>query len=117
MARCRSIAVLGLLALWVAIPALACLPNPRMTAAEMACCKRMAGDCHMGTTQHSCCKTAANAPQAASIQSSLRIQPSVSVVAAIEIVPVLPVPEADSVHVRLGLPPPALPGLNSILRI
>jgi integrase len=40
-----------------------------MTEAEMACCKKMAGDCNMGTGQHPCCKTVSNAPlSVASIQ-------------------------------------------------
>jgi mercuric ion transport protein len=39
-----------------------CLPNSQMTAAEMACCKKMAGDCNMRTGPHPCCKTVSNAP-------------------------------------------------------
>lgn len=118
MARCRSVIVLGLLALWLAIPAFACLPNPQMTDAEMACCKKMVGDCHMGTAQHPCCKPIASAPQPiASIQSILQIQPTVAFVAEIAIVRVPSVAEAETMQVGLGLPPPAPPGLHSILRI
>jgi hypothetical protein len=51
----RSIFVL-LLFLWVAAPVLACLPSAAMTDAEMACCKKMAGDCDMGSGNHSCCQ-------------------------------------------------------------
>ena len=49
----RSIFVLVLF-LWVAAPVLACLPTATMTDAEMACCKKMAGDCDMGSGKHSC---------------------------------------------------------------
>ena len=51
----RSIFVL-LLFLWVAAPVLACLPTAAMTDAEMACCKKMAGECDMGSGNHSCCQ-------------------------------------------------------------
>jgi hypothetical protein len=59
MAKCRSMFVFVLVFTWTAVPALACLPNAAMTQAEMACCKKMAGDCHMGAGEHSCCKTKA----------------------------------------------------------
>ena len=118
MARCRSLLVLSLVALWLATPALACLPNSQMTAAEMACCKKMAGNCRMGAGLHPCCKTLANAPQTvASIQSIAQIQPPVAVVTEIAVVPVIPISESELLHAGLGLPPPAPPGLHSILRI
>jgi hypothetical protein len=34
-----------------------------MTEAEMACCKKMAGNCDMGPGNHSCCKTTASVAQ------------------------------------------------------
>jgi hypothetical protein len=40
----------------VAAPVLACLPTAAMTDAEMACCKKMASDCDMGSGNHSCCQ-------------------------------------------------------------
>jgi hypothetical protein len=51
----RSTFVL-LLFLWVAAPVLACLPTAAMSDAEMACCKKMAGECDMGSGNHSCCQ-------------------------------------------------------------
>jgi hypothetical protein len=119
MARCRSVMGLGLLAVWLAIPALACLPNSQMTAAEMACCKKMAGDCQMGSGQHPCCKTIANRPQqVAATQPISQILPSVAVVAEVATDPVpSTLTAAAETHVGLGLPPPAPPGLHSILRI
>jgi len=62
MATWRSIFAFALVCTWTAIPALACLPNASMTQAEMACCKKMTGDCHMGPSQHPCCKTKAEQP-------------------------------------------------------
>jgi hypothetical protein len=118
MACCRSILVLSLVALWVATPALACLPNPQMTPAEMECCKKMAGDCHMGVGQHPCCKTISTAPQpVASIQPVQHIHPDFTVVGVTPLVQILFVPVTESEQVALGLPPPAPPGLHSILRI
>jgi hypothetical protein len=118
MARCRSIVVLTLLALWLATPALACLPNAQMTPTEMACCKTMAGDCHMGNGQHPCCKTVSNAPTpVASIQLNSQVHPDFAVVGEIAIVQVAVLSERESEQVRFGLPPPAPPGLNPILRI
>ena len=48
--------------LWMAAPLLACLPNSSMTPAEMDCCKRMAGNCDMGGSNHKCCGTTAIIP-------------------------------------------------------
>src|SRR5438105_743780 len=58
----RIFAVLALLILWGALPALACLlPQRALTPAEMKCCAQMAGNCS-GKMQaaHSCCKPVAN---------------------------------------------------------
>jgi hypothetical protein len=118
MVRCRSVIVLSLLALWLATPALACLPGAHMTEAEMACCKKMAGNCHMGTGQHPCCKTVSNAPASiASIQPISQVHPDLAVVAETIVVLVPSVCNAESEQIGLGLPPPAPPGQNSILRI
>lgn len=118
MARGRSLLVLGLVALWVATPALACLPNSHMTAVEMVCCKKMAGNCHMGVGQHPCCKTVSNAPQpVALVHSVSRIQPPVAVAAEIAVVVVPSIAQTDAMQVGLSLPPPSPPGQHAILRI
>jgi hypothetical protein len=118
MVRCRSIVVLSLLALWLAIPALACLPNTQMTPSEMACCKKMAGDCNMGTGQHPCCKTVSNAPASiASVQPISQVYPEFAIVPETIVTLVPSVSEAESEQIGLGLPPPAPPGQTSILRI
>src|ERR1700691_618140 len=118
MTRCRSIIVLSLLAFWLATPALSCLPNTQMTSSEMACCKKMAGDCNMGTGQHPCCKTVSNAPASiASIQPISQVHADFAAVAETVVVLVPSVSEAESQQIGFGLPPPAPPGQNSILRI
>lgn len=118
MVRCRSIIVLSLVALWLATPALACLPNAHMTDAEMACCKNMAGNCHMGTGQHPCCNTVSDAPASiASIQPISQVRPNVVVVAATLVADVPVVSQTESQQISLGLPPLAPPGQNSTLRI
>jgi|SRR5580692_849534 hypothetical protein len=118
MLRVRRLVALTLLALWVVPSALACLPNSQMTAAEMACCKKMAGDCHTGMGQHPCCKTISTAPSpVASVQTSSHVHPSFAVVARTPTFEVVPVSSGESAQVHLGLPPPTPPGANSILRI
>ena len=116
VSRLHHIIVLGLICFWVGSPALACLPNAQMTAAEMACCKKMAGDCHMGMGQHPCCKTVSTAPSPASVQPSSHFHLGFAVAALTVTLEVAPVSTAESVQVHVGLPPPAPPGLNSILR-
>jgi hypothetical protein len=89
-----------------------------MTAAEMACCKKMAGDCHMGAGQHPCCKTVSTAPQpVASFQSISQIHVPGAVVVEVAVVFLSSTIEAEAKQVGLGLPPPAPPGLHTILRI
>ena len=118
MARFHQIVGLALICLWIGAPALACLPNSQMTPAEMECCKKMAGDCHMGSGQHPCCKTASSAPApVASIQPVLQIHPLFAIAAEIAIVPFPLVSDRQLEQIGLGLPPPAPPGQNSILRI
>jgi hypothetical protein len=118
MARWRFVAVVGLLLIWTAIPALACLPNTSMTQAEMACCKKMAGNCTMGTADHPCCKTLKSAPSQESTvaRGAPPIQLHVISAELMGISANLP-PQSQFVSSRKGLPPPAPPGLNAILRI
>jgi hypothetical protein len=118
VSRLHHVIVLILICFWVGSPALACLPNVQMTAAEMACCKKMAGDCHMGMGQHPCCKTASTAPSpVASLQARPHFHPGFAVAALTTALEVAPVSTGESAQVFLGLPPPAPPSPNSILRI
>jgi hypothetical protein len=119
MAKYQSMFVFVLLFTWMATPALAFLPSAEMTETEMACCKKMAGDCHMGTGQHPCCKTKVDReiPISTLDRTATQIHPYV-VATSFDLTlfssPTLD--RADTSELR-GLPPPAPPGLNSILRI
>src|SRR6267142_7009975 len=113
MAKCRSMFVFVLVFTWTAIPALACLPNATRTQAEMACCKKMAGDCHMSAgQQHPCCETKVEpvTPVATLDRTNVQIHPYI--VATLLDATFLPEPTIDraaSSDLR-GLPPPAPPG-------
>lgn len=116
--RCRSVIVLALLATLVAVPAIACLPNPVMTKAEMECCKKMMGDCTMGAGKHPCCRTVRTAPTpVASVQAKVQFHPVIAFVAQVHCVESDPGTEANPTLTHVGLPPPAPPGTDSILRI
>jgi hypothetical protein len=118
MAKCRSMLVFVLVLSWTAISALVCLPNATMTQAEMACCKKMAGDCHMSAGEHPCCKTKVEQPTPVGTpdRTTIHIQ---YVVTASSCVRLLAEPTLDRKSNRelRGLPPPAPPGLSSVLRI
>lgn len=119
MAKFRSLIVFALLVVWMAIPALACLPTQGMTQEEMACCKKMMGDCHKGAGHHPCCKTTVNrAPTVAKVERTI-LQAEPCVPAALFETALLPEPALTRAPIKekLGLPPPAPPALNSILRI
>jgi hypothetical protein len=119
VAKCRSLVVFALLVVWTAIPALACLPTQGMTQAEMDCCKKMAGDCQKGAGQHPCCRTSVNrTPTVAKVERNVsQIQPDVPA-ALLETSSLFePVLSRAPNREKFGLPPPALPALNSILRI
>jgi hypothetical protein len=89
-----------------------------MTKAEMACCKKMAGECHMAAGKHPCCKTISTEPSpVVSVQPTAQFHPTVAVISLQAPVTLNPAVEDKSARSYLGLPPPAPPGLNSILRI
>jgi len=118
VAKCRSMFAFVLVFTWTATPALACLPNATMTRAEMACCKKMAGDCDMGVSQHSCCKTMGNsaAPVAKIERAAPQFQPQVLGI-LLDTTP-LSATTLDRAFIHpFGLPPPAPPGPTSVLRI
>jgi hypothetical protein len=104
---------------WTAIPALACLPNATMTQAEMACCKKMAGDCHRSAAQHPCCKTKVEQPTSVAVVDRTATHVHPFIVATLLDVALLPEPGLNRVGPSMSrdLPPPAPPGLSSVLRI
>jgi hypothetical protein len=118
MPKARPIVVLCLFGLWLTVPVLACLPTPQMTQAETACCKKMVGDCQMGSAQHPCCKTAPNVN--APVATVEPISQFHSIVTVVTFAPTMQFePQADTAvaQAHLGLPPPCPPGPNAILRI
>lgn len=118
MATVRPIVVVSLVVLWTVAPALACLPNHQMTQAEMDCCKKMAGDCHRGASQHPCCKTTSRVdPPIATVQQVLQFHADIAIPCLPPSSQPKPAAEGEVAQVHLGLPPPAPPGPNSILRI
>jgi hypothetical protein len=103
---------------WTATPVLACLPSSTMTKVEMECCKKMAGDCHMGARNHPCCeKSATQTAPVAEFQRTHVFQAVFVAIAPSAELFVRPPQKAESISITLGLPPPAPPDLNSILRI
>jgi hypothetical protein len=119
MAKHQSMFVFVLLFTWMATPALACLPSAEMTETEMACCKKMAGDCHMGAGHHPCCETKVEraAPAATLDRTTTQIHPYV-LATSLDLT-LLSDPTIDrrgSSELR-GLPPPAPPGPKPVLRI
>jgi hypothetical protein len=111
--------LLALAILLAAAPLLSCLLAPTMTDAEMACCKKMAGNCDMGAGNHSCCKTTINAPQsmAAVVGKSQAQVPDVLVAVSVLVADV----KVDFIHEDVPSKsspiPISPPGLQSILRI
>jgi hypothetical protein len=111
--------------IWVGAPVLACVPTAAMTDAEMACCKKMGGDCDMGTSNpekgnHSCCKHTMNrAPDVADkvAQSSQVDVPLVAIAAAENIAGEIFSEYDGGEFLAQARPPGLVLELNSILRI
>jgi len=118
MGKLRQMLAFVLVLAWAAPTAFACLPNQQMTQSEMACCKKMAGDCRMSGEQHPCCKTVSSSPSpVASPQSKIHFQPLAGLVGIVTPIEVTSISRVDQALAHLGLPPPAPPGPSSILRI
>jgi hypothetical protein len=119
MAHRRFVAAISLLVLWTAMPALSCLPTAAMTQSEMACCKKMAGNCTMGSSEHPCCKTLTSAPtqERAINRIAIQVQPCALSAALMSSMPSDPIANSRLTIDPNGLPPPAPPDLNTVLRI
>jgi hypothetical protein len=78
----------------------------------------MAGDCHVGGGQHPCCKmTIHRAAPIANIERG-GFQVQIDAVVALISIPTKPPTTVEGVlPAALGLPPPAPPVENSVLRI
>jgi hypothetical protein len=105
--------------LWASAPVLACLRSAAMTDAEMACCKKMVGNCEMGGGNHSCCNTTANTSQAvtATVQNPQVQQPLIVVAVSLSFYSFIADASNEGVHVADSSIPISPPVLQSILRI
>jgi len=118
MGKLRHVLAFVVVLAWAAPAVFACLPNPQMTQSEMACCKKMAGDCRMGSEHHPCCRTVSSSPSpVASLQSKIHFHPLAGLVGPVTPLEVTSTSQVDQSLAHLGLPPPAPPGPSSILRI
>jgi hypothetical protein len=99
-------------------PLLTCVPVPSMTDAEMACCKKMAGNCDMGTGNHSCCKTTVSTPQLVAISHSPQVhQPNALVAVPTKVADTDAGVTSEIVRLVPYPIPISPPGSQSILRI
>jgi hypothetical protein len=90
-----------------------------MTDAEMACCKKMAGNCDMGVGNHSCCKTTVSVSQSMVVlaQRQQAHVPHVLVAVPILFSDVKVDFANEDVRVTPSRIPISPPGSQSILRI
>ena len=105
--------------LLAAAPLLTCLPTPAMTDAEMACCKKMAGNCDMGTGNHSCCKTTKSVAQSVAMiaQHQQVHAPLVLVAVSTLFTDSTANIGAGRIPFKLSTVPISPPGFETILRI
>jgi hypothetical protein len=105
--------------LLAAAPLLSCLPTSAMTDAEMACCRKMAGNCDMGPGNHSCCKTTASVAQSVVMiaQHPQAHVPPVLVTVSTLFADSNANIAIDRAPFQLSLIPISPPGLQTILRI
>jgi hypothetical protein len=111
--------VLVLAMLLATAPLLTCLPSPTMTNAEMACCKKMVGNCDMGAGNHSCCKTTVSVSQ---LVAAISENPQVRLPDSLVAIPILHTDvkvdfASEDVWVTPSPIPISPPGSQSILRI
>jgi len=106
---------------WTLLPAIACAADFRsMTEPEMACCKKMAGKCDMGSGQHSCCDQTVHSQQLvqANLTQTFQLQPSLQAAGTLTISLIVPTLAASNdVVANDGSPPESPPGNISVLRI
>jgi len=89
-----------------------------MTQVEMECCKKMAGDCHMGSrNHHPCCEKNVNQPSpVAGVQQSHVSHPVFTAV-GLEAATIQQTVEFEFRDVKFDSPPHSPPSFNSPLRI
>ena len=106
---------------WTLLPAIACAADMRqMSEPEMACCKKMAGKCEMGTGQHSCCDQTVHSQDAARaiLTQTFQLQNAAAFSAVNIAAAELPLrTRFEEVRCNDGSPPESPPGNINILRI
>ena len=120
--RVRAAVLLGIVLMWVASPAIACvLPGATLTPAERECCHHMAEQCGQTAmpASHSCCQTWSHhsdaLPQATASVPTRHL--TLAVVTA-QATFVLPVMTPERLAIYLHSPPPDSDSSSiSILRI
>ena len=103
-------------------PIMACtLPDARMTAAEKACCREMAGTCgkDMQTSSHSCCETVLSKDAPALLVTSHKAQHPTFVFVALQASPQIGAHQSrELAHPERSHSPPLFPHSSiQILRI
>ena len=113
----RRILASALALLWLCVPLLACLPNGSMTAEEMACCQKMAGNCAMGGGNHKCCDTAINHTALAALQAATFDLHVFQVAAPLAWLVAPALPASRGIDSPFVAPSPPSLALSSVLRI
>jgi hypothetical protein len=102
-------------------PLMACLVSPeQMSAAEMACCKQMAGDCGAGmSANHPCCQktVTVHAPALMSVPISVTRHAATAAAAFDLVTTAQPLPADSLVAAGPRHPPPESPPPLAVLRI
>jgi len=113
----RFVALLVVTCLSVLAPLLACLPNSSMSPAEMGCCKKMAGNCDMGSGDHKCCATTVShaSPTAATTHNIFQQEFAVVVVDRANPLELTALKEGSRFLAATTSPSP--PGATTVLRI
>jgi len=120
--RVRAALLLGIVLMWVASPAVACvLPGVTLTPAERECCHHMAEQCGQASmpASHSCCQTKSHHPDALPQASvSVPTRHLTFAVAPTQAIFELPVATPERLATYLHSPPPHTDFSSvSILRI
>ena len=107
VSRDRAFALISIVLLWVAAPAVACvLPGVTLTPAERECCHHMAQHCGQTVmpASHSCCQ----APRHNALKQAIFSVPNrrVAIASAIQITFALPVKTRALLAIDLHSPPP-----------
>jgi hypothetical protein len=120
--KVRAAVLLGIVLIWVASPAIACvLPGATLTPAERECCHHMAAQCGQVAmpASHSCCQTRSHHSDALP-QATASVPTRHLAIAAVtaQATFVLPVATPERLAIYLHSPPPdTISSSISILRI